>query len=1025
VVTTADSTFVLASDTAPADDAPRATWRRAAACAAVTSTVSIVMMLACAALVQARPGLGDPLIAALAAALALAGIVLRDRPVGDAALRVAGAIGFLAGAVGAIGLLAGSAKAPPPVLAVVCLLAAATLWRLRRPAVWRLSDTFLSLGAAVALTSLVAWSDPLNRLAHLGTEYPAMRPLTGWVALAISAALWSSHHRFRRLGWLLLGSAAVPLALTFIGKIGGPTPSAWFWARGLLPTRDAPLVGNYSDVVLAIGLLAVALRLRDPRREQGRATALSRGLGVAIASVSGMAVIGLVATIDSGAPDIARGNFSLGASVVLFMLGAALAVDRDGGLRDGLLDASPLVVTLTLGGLFWWGTMSDRDAFERRSASAELAQLEALLHQDLEHRATSVGRLSYFVDALSGPAAQARFARQVQDLSKHNRDLVHARAETRDGAALAWGRAPAQGPTVLQGRAGVPVIETAPGGWWITVPGHTGTAAFLDLAGLVQRRLASHDGAPLRVVDAGAVVHSTRATKQPGGTVVASRSFDLDGYRIVLEALPDRRLRGFVLSRTAIIGSLSAGLLVSFVLFLYELARSRAQALVLESQRRLETSEELARAAGTDGVTGLARFSARASALAALLDRESPVGWLILIDLDAFGSLNDALGHEAGDEILRVLARRVDEQGRGMGELLRFGGEGFALFGTDDVDIDTLRQRAERLRHAIGEPVELGSLAQHVKVTASIGIARMPEHGTRLKALLRSADLARLAAKRAGRNQTHAARVVDAGLQRDRLAMTAALRDAIANDEIRVAYQPIVEIDSGRITSFEALARWHHPQWGDVSPVQFIPLAESSGLMERLGEAVMRTACSRLRQWQALGFADLSMSVNVSPSQFGQGTLPALVSECVQANGLDPRTLTLEVTESMLIEDVLATAALLEELKRLGVRLALDDFGTGYSSLAYLQRLPLDVLKIDRSFVRNVVDSENDAAIIRMIMALSEQMRLQTVAEGVEAEAQQACLRAMGCTRMQGYRFARPCFSDDATALLLAFNGVK
>jgi diguanylate cyclase (GGDEF)-like protein len=1022
VVTTADSTFVLAVDAAPAGDTARATWRRAAAYAAVTSTGSVLMMLGCAAIVQACPGLGDTLIAALAAALALAGVVLRDRPGADAALRVASAIGLLTGAVAAIGLHAGSATSLPPALAVVCVLAAAALWRLRRPAAWRLSDTFLSLGAAVALTSLVAWNDPLNRFAHLGTEYPAMRPLTAWVALAIGAALWSSHHRFRRLGWLLLGAAAVPLALTFIGKVGGPTPSAWFWARGLLPARDAPLVGNYSDIVLAVGMLAVVLRLRDPRREQGLATAVSRGLGVAIASVSGMTVIGLLATIDAGAPDVARGNLSLGASVVLFMLGAALAVDRDGDLRDGLVDASPLVLTLTLGGLFWWGTMSDRDAFERRSATAELAQIEALLHQDLEHRATAIGRLGYFVDALSGPGAQARFAGQAQDLGTHVGDLVHVRAYTPDGTALTWGAAPRQGPSVPHGPAGVPVIEAAPGGWWITVPGNTGTAAFLDLSRLVQRRLSSHDGAPLRMVGDAA---STRTGQRSGGAVVASRTFDLDGHRIVLEALPDARLRGFVLSRTAIVGSLSAGLLVSFVLFLYELARSRAQALVLESQRRLETSEELARAAGTDGVTGLARYSARASALAAMLDRSPPVGWLILIDLDAFGSLNDAFGHEAGDGILRVLARRVAEHGPGAGELLRFGGEGFALLGTDDLDIETLRQRAERLRHAIGEPVELGSPAQHVKVTASIGIARMPEHGTRLKALLHSADLARLAAKRAGRNQTHVARVVDAGVQRDRLAMTAALRDAIANDGIRVAYQPIVDIDTGRITGFEALARWHHPQWGDVSPAQFIPLAESSGLMERLGEVVMRTACDRLRQWQALGFPDLSMSVNVSPSQLGQGTLPALISECVQANGLDPRTLTLEVTEGMLIEDVLATAALLEELKRLGVRLALDDFGTGYSSLAYLQRLPLDVLKIDRSFVRNVVGSENDTAIIRMIMALSEQMRLQTVAEGVEDEAQQACLRAMGCMRMQGYRFARPCFGDDATTLLLAFNGVK
>ncbi|GHA72450.1 putative bifunctional diguanylate cyclase/phosphodiesterase [Cognatilysobacter bugurensis] len=1020
MVATADPRFVLANGAASTEDRAREAWDRAAAYAAGTVAVSLLVMFVSAAIAQSRPGVGDDLLLVLAATLVLAGLRLRGRPAGDFALRVACALGFVTGAAAALAALAQNATAPTTWVATSCVVAAGALWQLRRPAAWRLSDTFLCLGAAVALTSLVAWGDPGNGLAHLGTEYPAARPVTAWVALAIGAALWASHHRFRRFGWLLLATAAVPIGLTFLGKLGVPTPSTWLWSHGLLPQADAPVVGNYSDIVLTAGLVAVALRLRDPRRDQGRATALSRGLGVAIASVSGMTVVGLLATIDSAAPEVARANFSLSASVMLFMLGAALAVERGGGLRDSLLDASPLVATLTLGGLFWWGTMSDRDVFERRSAAAELVQIEALLHQDLKHRAASVGRLSYLVDALAGETAAPRFARQARDLAGQTEDVAFVRAYTRDGTSLEWGAAPARAPIIIQGRPGVPQIEAAPGGWWITVPGETGTAAFVDLVRLVEHRLASHDGAPMRMGADGA----TTPSPLPRARAVASRTFDFDGHPVTVDVLPDPSLRGFVLSRTAVVGSLSAGLLVSFVLFLYELARSRAHALVLESQRRLEASEELARAAGIDGVTGLARFSARASSLAGLLDRAAPTGWLILIDLDAFGSLNDALGHEAGDEILRALARRIAIEGRGTGELLRFGGEGFALFGTDDLDVDTLRQIAERLRHAIAEPVTLAAPAHQVKVTASVGVARMPEHGTRLKALLRSADLARLAAKRAGRNQTQIARVVDVGEQRDRLAMTAALRDAIECDEIQVAYQPIVDVDSGRITSFEALARWHHPQWGDVSPVQFIPLAETSGLMERLGESVMRAACRQLGNWQALGFPDLSMSINVSPSQLGQGTLPAVVSGHLQVNGLDPRTLTLEVTESMLIEDVLATAALLEDLKRLGVRLALDDFGTGYSSLAYLQRLPLDVLKIDRSFVRNVVDSENDAAIIRMILALSEQMHLGTVAEGVEDEAQEACLRAMGCTRMQGYRFARPCFAVDATALLLSLNRV-
>jgi len=567
------------------------------------------------------------------------------------------------------------------------------------------------------------------------------------------------------------------------------------------------------------------------------------------------------------------------------------------------------------------------------------------------------------------------------------------------------------------------LLQPVPGGWWLTVDsGGRRTQAFIALDGFVTTlNKAVFSDRPVRATADGM---TTVEQGEPFGEPLSVQTVSLPGHQVELALWAPPALTSFALPRALVVGGLSSGLLIAVVLFLLDLSRRRsteaaetARSLLTETERRLDAQRRLNDAAAMDSATGLPRFSAQATLITEQIGAQTPSGHgLAIVDLDGFGMVNDSFGHDGGDEVLRRMGQRISGAVGDEGQVYRYGGEGF-LVHFADTDIDQLSRWAEEIRRAVGQPIALYSTHPSFTVTASIGLAHSPEHGIDLQSLLRSADDARHLAKRAGRNQV---RLPSAGAQQeanDRLSRVTALREAVARGQLRLAYQPVVAGDSLQLTGFEALARWRHPVWGEVPPSVFIPLAESAGLMEDIGHFVLEQACQQLARWRAMGLRTLGMAVNLSPSQLGQPTLAPWIAECLQRHALPADALTLELTESVLVEDMGAAQQILQSLHALGVRLALDDFGTGYSSMAYLQRLPLDIIKIDRSFVDGIAAESTDRAIARTILVLAHEMGLRTIAEGVETAEQMSALQQMRCDEMQGYFFGRPMEVDEATAL--------
>ena len=439
---------------------------------------------------------------------------------------------------------------------------------------------------------------------------------------------------------------------------------------------------------------------------------------------------------------------------------------------------------------------------------------------------------------------------------------------------------------------------------------------------------------------------------------------------------------------------------------------------------RAALEAELAARAFRDPLTGLAnraRFQDRA---AHALDRRAHSAdgvAVLLLDLDDFKTVNDSLGHPAGDALLRRVAERLLAATRGCDTVARLGGDEFAVLlegvrGEADAVVV-----AERVLDAMAQPFVIGDAeggVAEVVVGTSVGIARSGAGGG-VDALLRDADAAMYRAKQRGKRcyELFAPALHDAA--RERLAVQADLRRALEGDpsggRLWVAYQPIVGMDDGRVTGAEALVRWDHPRRGAVSPAEFIPIAEQTGLVVPLGRFVLGEACRAGAAWARLGSA-ARVGVNLSGRQLA--TAVADVEAALAASGLAPGRLTLEVTESTLLGDTEAVHETLAALKALGVGMAIDDFGTGYSSLSYLQRFPIDVLKIDKSFVDRVAGTGRGAALARTIVALGESLGMFTVAEGVETEAQRAQLLALGCRLGQGYLFARPVRGDELAAML-------
>jgi diguanylate cyclase (GGDEF)-like protein/PAS domain S-box-containing protein len=442
---------------------------------------------------------------------------------------------------------------------------------------------------------------------------------------------------------------------------------------------------------------------------------------------------------------------------------------------------------------------------------------------------------------------------------------------------------------------------------------------------------------------------------------------------------------------------------------------------VRETTERAELERELRRLAFHDPLTDLPNRELFQDHLAAARQRAARSGRplaVLMCDLDDFKDVNDTLGHAAGDQLLRAVATRLREAVRTTDTVARLGGDEFGVLCDEVASAEEAAGLAERLLDALRPPVEVDG--QALRVGISVGLTL--DTGERsVEELLRDADVAMYAAKAGGKHTWTLHRASMTTRTRVRRELAADLRDAVDAGAIDVAYQPLVDLGTGLTTGVEALARWTHPTRGPVSPEEFVPLAEHTGSIEALGAAVLDQALATARTWRrARPDLDLDLGVNLSARQLADGDLVEVVTQALARHGGDPGRLVLELTETAVLEDTPRAVAVMHELRELGVRFAIDDFGTGYSSLAYLQRLPVDVVKIDRSFVAALGRDRSAEGLVRAIVALARSLDLEVVAEGVETEQQLAVLRRLGCTTAQGYLLSRPLPATALAPTLLA-----
>jgi diguanylate cyclase (GGDEF)-like protein/PAS domain S-box-containing protein len=386
--------------------------------------------------------------------------------------------------------------------------------------------------------------------------------------------------------------------------------------------------------------------------------------------------------------------------------------------------------------------------------------------------------------------------------------------------------------------------------------------------------------------------------------------------------------------------------------------------------------------------------------------RQSQIAAVLMIDLDRFKNINDTLGHHWGDELLRIVADRIAACVRSTDTLSRLGGDEFGIVLQSLVHQRDAGRVAEKILLALRAPVELRG--HRLFISASIGIAVHPHDGDTVDELQIDADVAMYQAKSTGKNGYRYYSKEMNSNARDQLDLENALRNAMDRGEFALVYQPQIDLPSGELCGVEALMRWRHPQRGFVPPDAFVPLLEETGLIVPVGEWVLEQACHQCRRWHAAGHLGLRVSVNLSARQVAAGLLPETVARVLDRSGLPPEFLELELTESLLMQDVKNTQKVLNELSAMGVRLSIDDFGTGYSSLAYLKRLPVHALKIDRSFVMDMVNDRDDLVIVQSTVDLGHNLGLQVVAEGVENEEVLQRLRELGCDFAQGYHLSRP-----------------
>ncbi|MCA1702616.1 MAG: EAL domain-containing protein [Actinobacteria bacterium] len=432
-------------------------------------------------------------------------------------------------------------------------------------------------------------------------------------------------------------------------------------------------------------------------------------------------------------------------------------------------------------------------------------------------------------------------------------------------------------------------------------------------------------------------------------------------------------------------------------------------------RKRLET--ELAHQALHDALTGLpnrALFLDRLRVALARGERLESTLAVLFLDLDNFKLINDSFGHDAGDELLQQVARRLQSMMRDGDTVARMGGDEFTILCDDLGGLEQVAEISRRIEEVLASPYVVAD--RECYVGASLGIALPSKGADSPELLLRNADAAMYKAKRNGRGRSE---IFDASMHAEvveRLELERTLRGALAKHEFRLVFQPIIDFDDGRPSSFEALVRWDHPDRGILDPESFIPLAEETGVIVPLGRWVLNEACRHAMRWRDASdhLTTLGISVNVSPKQIADSDLLGEVASALDRSGLDPKLLTLELTESTLMQlDESATEKLVS-VKRMGVQVALDDFGVGYSSLSYLQRFPIDVVKVDRSFIQQIGDSREKWAFARAIVALTQSLELRTVAEGVELLEQADELRDMRCAFGQGFLFSRPMSGTEA-----------
>ncbi len=388
---------------------------------------------------------------------------------------------------------------------------------------------------------------------------------------------------------------------------------------------------------------------------------------------------------------------------------------------------------------------------------------------------------------------------------------------------------------------------------------------------------------------------------------------------------------------------------------------------------------------------------------------------VLFLDIDGFGFINDGLGHDRGDHVIKEIGRRLAKTVRPDDTVSRFNGDIFAIL-LDPVDAMTgAIQACQRILHAVEEPMQLGETM--LNITASVGIVLDQGNYRSAQEMIRDADTALHRAKLDAKGSYV---VFDNEMFRDAkkfLERKSGIQQALLEGSFEVHYQPIVDLQSGELSSMEALLRWPHPTEGMISPAEFIPIAEETGLILPLGEWVLRSVCQQIKKWNLSGYSGFRVAVNLSARQF-ENNIPSLIEEIMIETDVSPQSLTLEITEGVAMKNVDQNIRMLEELRALGLNISIDDFGTGYSSLAYLKRFPLNTLKIDRSFIKDITSNTDDREITKAIIAMGQNLNLKVLAEGVETQQQLDILRASGCDYIQGYFFSRPLPVVDVTPFL-------